>query len=218
MMNDAFSAGLHRGWKAYAVAETGARGGTIALDVCTGSGDMAFLLADRVGSEGRVTAVDFSEELMEVGRMRDRRRPRGVRGSARIDWVLADAHQLPFSDNYFGAATIGFGLRNGADKRRMLCELARVLCPGSKAVVLDFNCAGNESHPISVVQKLALTRGVVPVAECLGVGAEYEYLWPSIRNFATGEEQERLALDCGFSCARHVPVGFGLMGVLAVSL
>ncbi|XP_050281780.1 2-phytyl-1,4-beta-naphthoquinone methyltransferase, chloroplastic-like isoform X2 [Quercus robur] len=111
--------------------------GDCALDLCCGSGDLAFLLFEKVGSNGKVTGLDFSKEQLSIASCRQ-----GLALNAcynNIEWVEGDALELPFSDGYFDAITMGYGLRNVVDKERSMQEMFRVLKPGSRVSVLDFN-------------------------------------------------------------------------------
>ena len=210
-LNDLLSLGQHRVWKRMAVRLSGAAEGDAVLDVCCGSGDLARLLARQVGPAGRVTGLDFAADMLEDAAGRDVVRPWRA---AEVAWVLGDAQALPFPDESFDAATMGYGLRNVADPLAALRELCRVTRPGAKCAVLDFN---NSPDPaVRAVQGFFLDNLVVPVARGLGVAAEYEYLKPSIAEFATGPEQERLARRAGFRTAKHYGIAGGLMGLLVV--
>ncbi len=206
-VNDATSFGLHRVWKRMAVLWSGAKAGDRALDLCCGSGDLAQLLGDRTGKTGRVWGVDFSAELLAVARSRPVRSP--------IEWVRADALNLPFTDCSFDAATMGYGLRNLTDIPRGLSELYRVLKPGATAAILDFNRP--RSQWVRGFQKTYLDRVVVPQARSQGLEAEYAYIFPSLERFPDGKTQVQLSRDAGFSRAVHYPIALGLMGVLVVS-
>ncbi|GLC33604.1 hypothetical protein PLESTB_000094400 [Pleodorina starrii] len=216
-LNNALSFGQHWVWKQMAVKWSGARPGGRALDVCCGSGDLAFLLARAVGSRGEVTGLDFAAEMLEDASARqDSQRLEGLPPkAANINWVQGDAMSLPFEAASFDAATMGYGLRNVADIPAALSELHRVLRPGCSAAVLDFN---NCTDPLpDAVQAFFLEQLVVPAARRYGLAAEYEYLRPSIKRFPTGPELERLAREAGFATARHYPIGFDLMGVLVAT-
>ncbi|KAL3352404.1 hypothetical protein AABB24_020434 [Solanum stoloniferum] len=123
-----------------------------------------------------------------------------------------NALDLPFPDSSFDVVTIGYGLRNVVDRHRAMAEICRVLKPGSTLSVLDFNKSIN---PLSTaVQELMIDNIVVPVASGYGLENEYKYLKSSIRDFLTGNELEKLALEVGFSTAKHFEIGFGFMGNL----
>ncbi|KAH9627205.1 hypothetical protein KSS87_020751 [Heliosperma pusillum] len=110
---------------------------------------------------------------------------------------------------------MGYGLRNVQDRKRALQEIFRVLKPGCRASILDFN---KSTEPISsLVQEWALDNVVVPIATGYGLADEYKYLKSSIQGFLTGKEQEQMALMAGFSDAKFYEIGFGQMGNLVVT-
>lgn len=204
-----------------AVTWSGARPGDAALDVCCGSGDVALLLAGRVKAGGSVVGLDFAPAMLADAARREeaafnRRRPTSPfspgTAPAPIQWVEGDATALPFPDASFDAATLSYGLRNVSSPSAALAELARVLKPGGRVAVLDFNHSPNPL--VDGIQGALLDGLVVPAARAAGVGPQYEYLRPSIAAFPTGPEQEALALKAGFSAAVHHEVGLGLMGCL----
>src|SRR5690242_16930331 len=133
VMNDLMSLGLHRYWKAFAMAVARPRQGERVLDVACGSGDLAVALARRVGPAGEVWATDVNRRMLERGR--DRLLDAGLPTPA----VQCDAERLPFPPRYFDCVTVGFGLRNMTHKDRALAEMARVLRPGGRVVVLEFS-------------------------------------------------------------------------------
>ncbi|MGB5963825.1 MAG: bifunctional demethylmenaquinone methyltransferase/2-methoxy-6-polyprenyl-1,4-benzoquinol methylase UbiE [Coleofasciculaceae cyanobacterium] len=206
-LNNGLSFGQHRVWKLMAVKWSQVQPGSIGLDLCCGSGDLAQLLARRVGSMGEVYGVDFSAALLEVASQR-------TPPQLPLHWVEADALNLPFPDNYFDCATMGYGLRNVTDIPRCLAELYRVLKPGAKAAILDFHRP--QQALMRTFQQWYLETIVVPSAQKLGLTEEYAYIAPSLERFPTGSEQVQLATAAGFS-ATHYPIAMGMMGVLLVT-
>jgi len=225
-LNDQLSAGLHHIWKHMTVDWSGAKPGQRVLDVCCGSGDLAFLLAEAVGSlqrdrvhasppgtmlTGQVEAIDFSAQLLNVASERARQRS----PQPRIHWTQGDALALPFAANEFDAATMGYGLRNLADIPRGLRELHRVLKPGAKAAILDMHRPS--SAVMQQVQAWYLDWLVVPAARSLNLTDEYAYIAPSLDRFPTGSEQVQLAKTAGFQHAVHYTLMGGMMGVLVAT-
>jgi demethylmenaquinone methyltransferase/2-methoxy-6-polyprenyl-1,4-benzoquinol methylase len=209
-LNNGLSLGQHRVWKRMAVKWSEPDAGDIGLDLCCGSGDLAQLLARQVGVTGQVYGVDFSSALLAIAeqRIKNQYPPLPIR------WVEANALDLPFEDNYFDAATMGYGLRNVTDIPRCLSELYRVLKPGAKAAILDFH---RPKEPLMrAFQQWYLENAVVPAAERLGLTEEYAYIAPSLDRFPTGREQVNLAQKTGFA-ATHYPIAGGMMGVLVVT-
>ena len=210
-LNDRLSFGMHRVWKQMAIQWCNVTAGDTCLDLCCGSGDLALQLAERAGSRGQVYAVDFSAQLLAIGRQRcaDRHRP------LPIEWIEADALQLPFADNTFDAATMGYGLRNLTDIPQGLRELRRVLKPNASAAILDFHRP--QSSIMRSFQQWYLDNWVVPTATELGFTEEYAYLSPSLDRFPHGREQVAIAHSVGFNSATHYSIAGGMMGVLVVA-
>jgi demethylmenaquinone methyltransferase/2-methoxy-6-polyprenyl-1,4-benzoquinol methylase len=132
-MNDLMSLGLHRVWKAFAVSVARPRPGERVLDVAAGSGDLASALGRRVSPGGEVWLTDINRSMLERGR--DRVLDAGMLAPA----VQCDAERLPFRSGYFDCVTVAFGLRNMTHKDVALSEMARVLKPGGRLVVLEFS-------------------------------------------------------------------------------
>jgi demethylmenaquinone methyltransferase/2-methoxy-6-polyprenyl-1,4-benzoquinol methylase len=210
-LNQWLSLGQHRIWKLMAVKWSGATIGDTCLDVCCGSGDLAQLLAQRVFPTGQVFGVDFSSAQLAIAQQRQE----NLVQTLPITWLEGDALKLPFPDNHFDAATMGYGLRNVIDIPRSLQELHRVLKPSAKVAILDFN------HPttplVQAFQRWYLGAIVVPVADRFGLTEEYAYLAPSLERFPTGKEQIKLAQTVGFSTVTHYPIAGGTMGVLVLT-
>ena len=133
LMNDLMSAGLHRLWKAFAVALARVREGERVLDVAAGSGDMTLEFSRRAGASGEVWLTDVNRAMLERGRDRllDRGRP--------LPAVQCDAERLPFPSDYFDCVSVAFGLRNMTRKDAALAEMRRVLKPGGRLLVLEFS-------------------------------------------------------------------------------
>jgi demethylmenaquinone methyltransferase/2-methoxy-6-polyprenyl-1,4-benzoquinol methylase len=208
--NDWLSLGQHRIWKEMAIKWSAAKPGDTCLDLCCGSGDLAFSLARRVKT-GKVYGVDFSANLLTMAKERSQTQY----PQFDISWVEADVLNLPFDDNLFDAATMGYGLRNVTDIRRSLQELHRVLKPDAKAAILDFHRPKNQQF--RAFQQWYLDHIVVPMAERMGMKEEYAYISPSLDRFPQGQEQVELAHQAGFVSATHYPIANGMMGILVVS-
>ncbi|MEB3259004.1 MAG: bifunctional demethylmenaquinone methyltransferase/2-methoxy-6-polyprenyl-1,4-benzoquinol methylase UbiE [Cyanobacteriota bacterium] len=212
LLNDLFSAGLHRHWKRTLVAALRPRPGERFIDLCCGTGDLTLLLAERVRPGGTVVGLDAAAAPLERARQRAARVP-----WLPLRWLEADALATGLPDARADGATMAYGLRNLSDPGAGLREMRRLLRPGGRAAVLDFH-RPDPSLPrarrINAFQSVYLRRVVVPVAGAVGLAADYAYLEESLRRFPTGVEQERLALEAGFSQARHRPVALGLMGRL----
>ncbi|MEL6460762.1 MAG: bifunctional demethylmenaquinone methyltransferase/2-methoxy-6-polyprenyl-1,4-benzoquinol methylase UbiE [Cyanobacteria bacterium J06621_15] len=209
-LNDWLSLGQHRIWKEMTVKWSGAKTGDKVLDLCCGSGDLAFRLARRIGTTGKVEAIDFSPELLEVAKQRSK----DYYPTPSINWIEADVLELPFDDNQFDAATMGYGLRNVTDIPRCLEELHRVLKTEATCAILDFHRP--ESTLMRGFQQWYLDNLVVPAASQMGLKEEYAYINPSLERFPSGREQIKIAREVGFAQTVHYPIANGMMGVLVI--
>jgi demethylmenaquinone methyltransferase/2-methoxy-6-polyprenyl-1,4-benzoquinol methylase len=209
-LNQWLSLGQHRIWKQMAVKWSGAKMGDRCLDLCCGSGDLALMLAQKVGPQGQVVGLDFAAAQLAIAQQRSQNRY----PSPPVTWVKGDALEIPFPDNQFDAATMGYGLRNVTDIPRCLQQLHRVLKPGARAAILDFNRSTNPQ--VRAFQEWYLEAIVVPVAQHFGLTDEYAYIAPSLERFPTGQEQVQLAQQAGFATATHYPIAGGTMGVLVL--
>jgi demethylphylloquinol methyltransferase len=210
-LNDRLSLGQHRIWKLMAVKWSEAKPGSQALDVCCGSGDLALLLAKKVGITGQVTGLDFACEQLAIAKQRQMVQCPTVP----MNWLEGDALALPFAANQFDCATMGYGLRNVTNIPLSLGELLRVLKPGGKAAILDFHRP--DAGYMQLFQEWYLAKIVVPTAEDMGLKAEYAYINPSVERFPPGSEQTKLARTVGFSQAVHYPLMGGMMGILVLT-
>jgi len=133
LMNDLMSAGMHRLWKAFTIAQSGVHEGSRVLDIAGGSGDLARDFARRAGSSGEVWLTDINRSMLEVGR--DRLFDDGLV----LPLAQCAAERLPFPADYFHCVCVGFGLRNMTRKEAALAEMQRVLRPGGRLLVLEFS-------------------------------------------------------------------------------
>jgi demethylmenaquinone methyltransferase / 2-methoxy-6-polyprenyl-1,4-benzoquinol methylase len=173
LMNDLMSLGLHRAWKAFAVALARVRAGERVLDIASGSGDLARALARRAGATGQVLVTDINRRMLARGR--DRLLDGGCLAMA----VQCDAERLPFPSSWFDCVTVGFGLRNMTRKDAALAEMARVLKPGGRLLVLEFSRVWK---PLERAYDLYSFKLLPWLGERVaGDAAAYRYLAESIR-------------------------------------
>ena len=195
-MNRVMTAGLDRSWRRLAV-EAVVQPGDRVLDACCGTGDLA-VAAEREG--GVVTGLDFSPGMLERAR----------RKSDTVTWVEGDLLALPFDDDAFDAATVGFGVRNVADLEVALAELRRVLRPGGRLAILEITQPRGVLKPFF---SLWFDRIVPLLGKVLPGGKAYTYLPASVRRFPGAEALAALMEEQGFE-----QVTFRLLGATIVSL
>jgi demethylphylloquinol methyltransferase len=212
-LNQTLSLGQHKIWKQMAVKWCNLKPGDRALDLCCGSGDVAMMLAEKVGSSGHVTGLDFAAAQLAVAADRQRR-TLNPKTTAPIDWIQGDALDLPFDANHFDAVTMSYGLRNVTDIPQAFQSIHRVLKPGATAAILDMHRPDNPI--VRRFQQWYLDNVVVPAAARKGFTDDYAYIAPSLDRFPTGAEQVALAQTAGFS-AVHYPIAQGTMGVLVIT-
>lgn len=129
--NDAMTFGMARLWRRQLVQWSGVRAGESVLDCATGTGDLAFEFKRTVGPQGRVVGSDFCAEMLVEARAK------AEKFHVSVEFLQADAHQLPFPDNSFDVASIAYGIRNVADPLQVLREMARVVKPGGRVLILE---------------------------------------------------------------------------------
>lgn len=211
-LNQTLSLGQHKIWKQMAVKWSQPKPGGTVLDICCGSGDVAFMLAEKVGKTGHVYGLDFAAAQLEVAAARQ---ARSLTQYGSMTWVHGDATALPFEADFFDGMTMSYGLRNVTDIPQALQEMRRVLKPGAKAAILDMHRP--DSGVVRGFQQWYLDNVVVPAAKRQGFTEEYEYIAPSLDRFPTGKVQVELAQAAGFSQVIHYPITAGTMGVLVVT-
>ena len=205
LMNDLMSLGLHRAWKAFAVALARPQPGERVLDVATGSGDLARALSRKVTPQGQVWLSDVNRSMLQRGR--DRLLDRGILAPA----VQCDAERLPFPSGYFDCVTVGFGLRNMTHKEAALGEMARVLKPGGRLVVLEFSKVWG---PLERAYDLYSFKLLPWLGERVaGDAAAYRYLAESIRKHPDQATLAQMLEQAGLSRVEVFNLAAGVVAV-----
>jgi demethylmenaquinone methyltransferase/2-methoxy-6-polyprenyl-1,4-benzoquinol methylase len=205
LMNDLMSFGLHRIWKSYAVAVAQAKEGDRVLDLAAGTGDLTRAFTRRVGAGGLVVHSDINEAMLRRGRTR--LEDEGLI----VPSLLADAQALPLPDASFDIVSVAFGLRNMTDKAAALAEMARVLRPGGRLLVLEFSKVAAPLAPaydwysFNVLPRLGQWVA--------GQGESYRYLAESIRMHPDQATLKAMMKTAGFA---HVDVHDLAAGVVAL--
>jgi demethylmenaquinone methyltransferase / 2-methoxy-6-polyprenyl-1,4-benzoquinol methylase len=204
-MNSAMTAGLHHQWRERAVDRAEVQPGSDALDVCCGTGDLALELRRRIGPDGRVVGCDFSQPMLDLAR-----RKSGEQGLP-VEFGWADALDLPYGDASFDAVTVGFGARNLADLDQGLAEMARVLRPAGRLVILEITRPRRE--PLAAFYSLWFDR-IVPVLGTLaGDSDAYSYLPDSVRGFPEPRELAAMMDAAGFERISWLLLGGGIIAI-----
>lgn len=189
-LNDLQSFGLHRNWKRRVLELAGVQPGSRALDLCCGTGDIAFGLAKK-GAE--TTGLDFSPQMLEVAARRHLKSP-----NPQLNFVQGDAQSLPFADNLFDAVTIGYGLRNLTSWERGVEEMARVARPGGRLIVLDFGKPSNALWRAVYFTHLKISVPLIGLLFC-GNASAYAYILESLKHYpaqlAVADKMRALKLE-----------------------
>ena len=206
LMNSAMTAGLHHGWRARAADRAELQAGDAALDLCCGTGDLALELRERVGGTGRVVGADFSERMLELANEKSL-----DRGYPDVTFEWADALELPYSDASFDAVTVGFGVRNLAHLEAGVAEMARVLRPGGRLVILEITQP--RRRPLSSFFSLWFDRVVPLLGRLAGDPEAYSYLPESVRTFPPPEGLAAIMDRAGFERIRYTILAGGIIAI-----
>ena len=205
LMNDVLSMGLHRAWKAYAVAVAAVQPGDRVLDIPGGTGDLARAFAQRVGATGRVVLTDINEAMLRTGR------DRMLDSGRHLQTAACDAEHLPFATGSFDLASVAFGLRNMTHKEAALAEMCRVLRPGGRLLVLEFS---TPAAPLRKAYDLYSFRLMPWLGKVVAGDADsYRYLAESIRMHPDQATLKAMMKGAGFG---HVDVHNLAGGIVAL--
>ena len=200
-MNSVMTAGLHHRWRERAADLARVGPGDRALDVATGTGDLALALARRVGSSGEVVGSDFSEGMLAIARRKD----------PSLRWEWGNALELPYADDEFDAATVGFGARNFSELDRGLAEMARVVRPGGRVVVLEIT--NPQRPPLSTFFSLWFDRVVPALGRLTGDSEAYVYLPRSVKRFPAPDALAARLAAAGLGDVRWILTAGGIIAL-----
>jgi demethylmenaquinone methyltransferase/2-methoxy-6-polyprenyl-1,4-benzoquinol methylase len=203
-MNTVMTAGLHHAWRSRAADLARLSPGDRALDVATGTGDLAFELRRRTGQDGEVVGTDFAERMLAVAR-------RKAGGEPGIRFEQANALELPYPDDGFDAATVGFGARNFADLDRGLAEMARVVRPGGRVVILEITTP--QRPPLSTFFSIWFDRVVPALGKLAGDPDAYAYLPSSVKRFPAPDALAARMAGLGLTDVRWILTAGGIIAL-----
>lgn len=208
VMNDLMSFGIHRWWKRFTVEIAALQPGHRVLDLAAGTCDLTGLMSDRVGTNGQIVASDINISMLSRGRAR--LVDRGIVGN--IDYVQADAEQLPFPDNYFDRITIAFGLRNVTEIGTALTSMYRTLKAGGRLLILEFSHV--TLKPLRPLYD-AYSFKLLPLMGRIVAGdeASYRYLAESIRMHPDQKTLKNMILETGFGDCDYLNLTGGVVAV-----
>ncbi len=207
IMNDVMSFGIHRIWKRIVVDMAGIRPGQQVLDLAGGTGDLTRLMAVRAGKQGGIVLSDINAAMIRNGRAR--LLDHGVAGN--VDFVQANAEQLPFADNRFDIITIAFGLRNVTDKQAALGAMYRCLKPGGRLLILEF------SRPVRMLKPAYdfYSFNILPrLGSWIARDADsYRYLAESIRMHPDQQTLQGMMETAGFEGCDYHNLSGGIVAI-----
>ncbi len=208
-MNSIISFQKHKKWRKDVMKKMEVAENSKALDVCCGTGDWSFALAQAVGEGGEVIGLDFSQNMLAVAKDRHKKST-----NQHLTFIHGNAMQLPFEDNSFDYVTIGFGLRNVPDYLTVLKEMHRVVKPGGKVVCLE---TSQPTLPVFRQMYYFYFRFIMPLIGKLFAKSYQEYAWlhESAKDFPGKEALRKLFKEAGFN---HVKVKSYTGGVAAMHM
>lgn len=209
LMNDLMSAGLHRLWKRKCVSYANINAQTKALDLASGTADIALLISEKIcaqgGNSNQIVISDINPKMLDLGE--NKLNAKGFTPQK----VVADAESLPFADNSFDLITIGFGLRNVTNKEKALTEMFRVLSPNGQLIILEF------SHINVLFARIYdfYSFYCIPLLGKLitGDGASYRYLVESIRVHPSQEQLKEIIINQGFAKVNYFNLVWGAVAI-----
>lgn len=208
LMNDLMSFGVHRIWKRYTIEASGVRRNQRVLDLAGGTGDLTAKFSRLVGENGEVVLADINDSMLKMGR--EKLRDHGIVGN--VNYVQANAEELPFPDNHFDCITISFGLRNVTDKAKALRSMFRVLKPGGRLLVLEFSKPVLD--PLSKIYDAYSFHILPKIGQVIVNDAEsYRYLTESIRMHPDQETLKGMMEEAGFDQVTYTNMTGGIVAL-----
>jgi len=206
-LNRLLSLGIDRRWRKFAVRKIFYAPNGHILDVATGTADVALEIAAATPPSVKITGVDFSEQMIELGG--EKVRKAGL--EERISLTVAPCEAIPYEDGTFDSATIAFGIRNVIDRLVGLKEILRVLKPGGRIVILEFS--NPRSKTFKALYNFYFLRVLPVVGGLFSSFSAYKYLPDSVLEFPSQEDFKDVMISAGFKSVNHYDLTFGIATV-----
>lgn len=210
-LNRVISLGIDQSWRRKVVQIIGENNPQKILDIATGTGDLAIMMANKLHPE-KIVGLDISEGMLAVGREKISK----INLSHQIEMVVGDSESMPFDDNTFDAITVSFGVRNFANLDKGLCEILRVLKPGGTLAILE--TSNPTKFPFKQGYKLYSNIILPTIGKVFSKDkVAYSYLSESANNFPFGEEFDNILKKNGFISTEYKPQTFGVATIYRAS-
>ena len=210
-LNNLLSFGLHRLWKRKLVDLLEPLNGEDWADLCCGTGDLAFLISERVNPKGSITGIDIAIDILNIAKKKS-----DLKKNKFIQWEIKDVLEINDYSKNFDGVCMSYGLRNLNNVEEGIKKVFYLLNDKGRAGFLDFNHSTKNSLS-SIFQKLYLRLIVVTISRIFNLSTEYEYIEKSIRNFPRKNELIKIAKEVGFKKAEYRTFFLGQMGILLLA-
>lgn len=210
-LNNLLSFGLHKLWKKKLVNLLKPLNGEDWADLCCGTGDLAFLISNRVGPRGSITGIDSAEDILNIAKKKSEQKKNKI-----IRWEMKDVLEINDYLNNFDGICMSYGLRNLNNVEEGLKKVFYLLKDNGRAGFLDFNHSTKNSLS-NIFQKIYLRFVVVTISRLFNLSPEYEYIEKSIRNFPKKNDLLKIAKKVGFNKAEYRTIFWGQMGILILA-
>jgi len=209
-LNSLLSFGLHKVWKKKLVDLLKPKEFEVWADLCCGTGDLSFLISERVSPYGSITGFDNAEEILKVAMKKSQ-----LLKNKLIKWKKKDILEIDEHKMNFDGICMSYGLRNLKSVEEGIKKVFNLLKDRGRAGFLDFNHSRKNSLSY-VFQKVYLRLIVVPISKIFKFEKEYKYIEKSINNFPKGNQLIKIAKEVGFTKIKYKTIFWGQMGILIV--
>jgi len=207
-LNNLLSFGLHKLWKRKLINLLEPLNGEDWADLCCGTGDLAFLISERVGPRGSITGIDSANDILNIAKKKSE-----LKRNKFVNWEIKDVLEINDYSKNFNGICMAYGLRNLNNVEEGIKKVFYLLKDKGRAGFLDFNNSRKNSLS-NVFQKLYLRLVVVNISRLFNLSKEYAYIEKSITNFPNKNELIKIAKEVGFETAEYKTIFFGQMGIL----